>query len=360
MPFRRRTLAVVCFALGTWVGGLFTASCCRYLNAKGYPVTVIAPGNHKEEIFRVVTALGGQFDQVVLLGYPPFLKEVVDQGLAQGVQWPRYNLRLVMAGEVFSEEWRTLVAERIGSTAPCLDFASLYGTADAGVLANETPLSIAIRRFLAENLAAAQALFGETRLPTLAQYDPASRYFEVQDGTLLFSGDNGIPLIRYHIADTGGIIPHETMMRFLREHGFDPVATLPEGTAIRQLPFVYVFGRSRFVISYFGANIFPEMVSLGLEQPGVREWATGKFVMQSLEDGDRNRYLQITVELAPGHEASAGKAQAAAEAIEAQLMRLNSEYAHYVPQADRTPHVVLKPNSDPEWFPPGVKHRYTR
>ena len=37
---RRRTLAVVCFALGTWVGGMFTAACCRHLAAKGYPITV--------------------------------------------------------------------------------------------------------------------------------------------------------------------------------------------------------------------------------------------------------------------------------------------------------------------------------
>ena len=50
----------------------------------------------------------------------------------------------------------------------------------------------------------ARELFGESRLPTLVQYDPRSRYFETQEGTLLFSGNNGVPLLRYHIADTGG------------------------------------------------------------------------------------------------------------------------------------------------------------
>jgi hypothetical protein len=38
--------------------------------------------------------------------------------------------------------------------------------------------------------------FRDSRLPILVQYDPGSRYFESHDGTLLFSGDNGIPLIR--------------------------------------------------------------------------------------------------------------------------------------------------------------------
>src|SRR4051794_33154844 len=135
----RRTLAVVCFTLGTWVGGMYTASCCRYLASKGYPITVITPGNNKEEIYRVVQELGPAFEQVVLLGYPPFLKDIVDGGIARGIAWQRYQIKLVMAGEVFSEEWRTLVGERIGSHQPCYDSAALYGTADAGVLANETP-----------------------------------------------------------------------------------------------------------------------------------------------------------------------------------------------------------------------------
>ena len=100
----RRTLAVICFALGTWVGGMYTAACCRHLAAKGYPLTVITPGNNKNEILRVVQELGGFYDQVVLLGYPPFLKDVVDEGVARGVDWPRYQIKMVMAGEVFSEE----------------------------------------------------------------------------------------------------------------------------------------------------------------------------------------------------------------------------------------------------------------
>src|SRR5579871_113198 len=106
---QRKTLAVICFTLGTWVGGMYTAACCRHLAAKGYPITVITPGNHKEEIFRVVQELGPLYDQVVLCGYPPFLKDVIDTGRARGVEWPRYGIKLVMAGEVFSEEWRALV-----------------------------------------------------------------------------------------------------------------------------------------------------------------------------------------------------------------------------------------------------------
>ncbi|WP_413172271.1 phenylacetate--CoA ligase family protein [Anabaena azotica] len=356
----KRTLAVVCFTLGTWVGGMFTTNCCRHLALKGYPITVITPGNNKTEILRTVQELGDNFEQVVLLGYPPFLKDVIDTGTANGVQWQRYQIKLVMAGEVFSEEWRSLVAERIGSEHPCYDFASMYGTADAGVLGNETPLSICIRRFLSANPPAAKALFGESRLPTLVQYDPCSRFFEVEAGTLLFSGRNGIPLIRYNIFDNGGLISYEEMLKFLASWGFNPLTELQPNRGIHQLPFVYVFGRSNFTVSYFGANIYPENISVGLEQPIIREWVTGKFVLQVKEDADKNRCLSIVVELAPNTENSEEKIAAITASILSQLLRLNSEFANYVPLEYQSPQIELKSTGDVEYFPVGVKHRYTR
>lgn len=354
----RTTLAVVCFPLGTWIGGMFTANCCRHLATKGYPITVVTPGNNKTEILRVVRELAPLFEQVVLLGYPPFLKDAIDSGISQGIKWQGYKIKLVFAGEVFSEEWRTLVGERVGSTNACYDSASLYGTADAGVLGNETPLSICIRRFLADNPDFARTLFGESRLPTLVQYDPIHRYFETQDGTLLFSGDNGIPLVRYHISDTGGIITYDEMLKFLQSHGFDPTKQLR--SQIYPLPFVYVFGRSHFTVSYFGANIYPENVMVGLEQPEIREWVTGKFVMEVKEDDQKNRHLAIAVELAAGVEASEEKQKAIAASIYTQLLRLNSEFANYVPPPYQHPQITLAALGDPDYFPLGIKHRYTR
>jgi phenylacetate-CoA ligase len=49
-----------------------------------------------------------------------------------------------------------------------------------------------------------------------------------------------------------------------------------------------------------------------------------------------------------------------ARSIQAHLERLNSEFKNYAPAEYRTPRVTLHTTGDPEWFPPGVKHRYTR
>ena len=204
----------------------------------------------------------------MLLGYPPFVKDVIDTGLAARLDWPRYSIKLVLAGEVFSEEWRDLVGARAGlrrsgagtrrrCTAPptraCWATRRRFGV--------DPPVPGRSGRSWPASCSAT------SRLPTLVQYDPASRFFEVHDGTLLFSGDSGVPLIRYHIADEGGARRRTTTCSpSARDHGFDP---LPERRrSERQLPFVYVFGRSLFTVSFFGANVYPENVTVGLEQPG--------------------------------------------------------------------------------------------
>lgn len=357
----RDTLAVVCFPLGNWVGGIFTTSCCWHLAQKGYPLTVATPGNKPEEILRVVRELGPHFKQTVLLGYPPFVKDVIDAGSAQGMDWHLYNIKFVFAGEVFSEEWRSLMLQRVGSQAPCHDSASLYGTADGGVLGNETPLSIAIRRFLAGHPDVARELFGESRIPTLVQYDPICRFFELIDGmTLAITGDNGIPLIRYHIADRGGLISYSELMAFLQARGLSSLEDYGFDGEANALPFVWVFGRSDFTVSFYGANIYPENVIVGLEQPDIANWVTGKFVMEVRIDNNGGEYLHIVIELLPSIATGTDKEAVIAASIKAQLIRLNSEFANYVPATKQLPHIELLHFGDPEYFPAGIKHRYTR
>ena len=263
---------------------------------------------------------------------------------------------------MFSEEWRSLVRQRIGSKSPCFDFASLYGTADGGVLGNETPFSIAIRRWLANHPDAAKSLFGESRLPTLVQYDPASRFFETHEGTLVVSGDNAVPLVRYHIADKGGIVSFDEMWDLLKQQGVATVMDLglDDGFQPRSLPFVYVFGRADFTVSYYGANIYPENVTVGLEQPAFIDWVSGKFVLETRELQNGDKILHIAVELLPGIEPDVTMESEIAQSIRSQLCRLNSEFANYTPAERQLPHISLHRFADPDYFPAGVKHRYSR
>ena len=82
--------------------------------------------------------------------------------------------------------------------------------------------------------------------------------------------------------------------------------------------------------------------------------------MQVKEDADRNRFLSVVVELAPGETGNEAKESAIAASILTQLLRLNSEFSNYVPNVYQMPRVVLTSTGDRSYFPVGVKHRYTR
>jgi phenylacetate-CoA ligase len=101
-------------------------------------------------------------------------------------------------------------------------------------------------------------------------------------------------------------------------------------------------------------------VTVGLEQPPISTWTTGKFVMQVREGDDHNPFLSVVVELASGVSPDGAKLEAIATSILEALRRLNSEFAHYVPADRQRPVVELAALGDPAYFPIGVKHRYTR
>ena len=148
----------------------------------------------------------------------------------------------------------------------------------------------------------------------------------------------------------------------LAEHGFDPEMALAQAglPAARHLPFVYVFGRANFAVSFFGANIFPETISLALEGAELRGWTTGKFVMEVKEGLAERPRFTVAIELAEGQGAGAERVAQAERALLETLLARNSEYANYVSQADQGPVATLWPKGHPEYFPAGVKHRYSR
>jgi len=111
-------------------------------------------------------------------------------------------------------------------------------------------------------------------------------------------------------------------------------------------------------VSFFGANVYPENIAGTVERDEVNPWVTGKFVLFVDHAGEPR--LRVVVETAPGASPPGGATTLLAEAVRADLRRLNSEFANYVPASHQTPLVELRPPGDPEYFPVGVKHRYTR
>ena len=149
------------------------------------------------------------------------------------------------------------------------------------------------------------------------------------------------PLIRYAIGDAGGLISFNDMLTFIKKessNSFDPIqemlseseSTESSPRGIHFQPFVFVFGRAFWTVSLYGANVYVDHVMVGLEADHICQYVTGKFVLGVKEDENDGPRLHVIVELVPGSKYSEQLQLSIAQSIRDTLLRLNSEYAHYV------------------------------
>lgn len=301
------TLVLITLALGTWTSGEKMAQALRQVAATGkYPLTVMAPGTNAEEILEIVNDLGPHYDQVVMVGYPPFLKTVIDEGTRRGVAWKDLNVKLGLGGEGYSEQWRSHMGHILGvdCSRDLLAISGGYGAADVGMtVGREYPLTVLIRRLCTEDASLAEALFKDPcvrsgALPALLQYNPSTCYIEEVDRELTFTVMSGIPLVRYNIHDRGGLLPYEGTFEILRDHGYDILPRLAElgygRDQVWQLPFFYVFGRSDGTVSVVGANIYPENIQAILAEEFDSDILTFRLAVDT--DAEYSQRLSIALE----------------------------------------------------------------
>lgn len=361
----KSTLYIVAFPMGAWIGGLFTYEALRRVAERGgYSMSIITPGIHKREVINAVKKLGAKFDQVIIGAYAPFLRDIISDGKAEGVDWTAYNCGFVFSAEAFSENFRDYVIRETRPAHPLKATLNHYGTVDLGTMAHETPESVLVRRTLVEKDMLEILLPEDRRQPTLAQYNPELFYFEQVGRSLYCSAYSGIPLMRYDLKDYGGVITrqqvHETLERsgvditdLARQHGIEDAQV--------NLPYVYVYERDDLSVSYYGFLLYPDMVRSSLEQSNLRSVVTGKFSMQvDYDDGGRQR-LNIYVELDQQGEPSAAIEEAVRAAVHQTLQNESSEYreTHRVVGDAVLPVVYLRSYEDAEYFKTGTKQRWT-
>lgn len=318
---RRRTLVVVSFAMGNWIGGTYTMRSIEGLAARGYPVSVIAPGQNLESVRADIAELGPYYEQVVLAGYPPFVRDVLD---GAGPAVLGQDLKLLLAGENITEAWRDRVLGLIGKPGRAEDTCLIYGTADAGMMGHETPTTIAVRRLAETDPLLRQRLFGDAALtPTLVEYDPSYRYVETDTaGRLLFTVANAMPLVRYRINDEGEVRTAAWLAAELRRAG--------HGTRVRTCSpasaFLVLRGRPDVAATFYAVKIRPDGIRAALADPRVRDELTGKFVLATVTDAHAHDQLRLRVELRSGARPGPGFPRLVASVVTEQLAATSPEY----------------------------------
>ncbi len=354
----KETLCINAFAMGTWIAGTYMNSAMWRLADLGHRIVTITPGITKEEIARELEVLGPTFQQVLIMGYPPFVKDVVDYAKTRNIKLARLDIKCLLAGENFSEQWRDYILARIGKKNQPESTLGMYGTADAGIVGTETPLSIFIRRLSADDRRLYEALFGnDSILPTLVQYNPDLRYAEEIDGKIIFTTDNSLPLIRYEILDEGRVLTPSMVNNVLGRFGKRIPA---EMKPFSDNPYIALYGRQDVAATFYALNIYPENVKYGLEIPALQAIVTGKFVIKAeFDDTTQTQALDLSVELQPGVKPDQKIERKIFKAVVDSLVQNNSEYSKLYQEIGKKaePIVHLMEQGNPD-FKPGIKHRW--
>lgn len=360
------TLYIVAFPMGAWIGGVFTYEAIRRAGERGnYNLSIITPGINKTEVINAVKNLGRDYDQVIIGSYAPFLKDIIDDGVRAGLNWKDYNLGLVFSAEGFNEEFRDYVCAKTGIDDPLTRTLNHYGTVDLGTMAHETPVSILIRRIALKYPRLYADIFGqETKLPTLAQYIPEQFFFEAEGSSLYCSAHSGIPLIRYDLKDHGGIVTLAEMEQKFVDNGLDlrAMAAAAKIETIWNLPFVFVYERSDFSVSFYAFQVYPETIRHVVTTGSFAEELTGKFTM-TVDFNVRGRQeLTINFELKPETENTPEFAARLMESIMARLLHDNSEYRRtYEEYGDEIcPKLVFWDYENATYFKPGTKQKWIK
>jgi phenylacetate-CoA ligase len=336
------SLMIICFSMGIWVAGGYTLSACNKIARDGYQLTTITPGIEKEDIFYIFKHLAPLFNKIILAGYPPFLMDIVVE-ISKRKIIPKKDIKIITAGDNFSEEWRATIASLLQIKKPEHSIIGIYGSADAGAMGHETPLSIFIRKTAIKNKNLRQALFGkEKNLPAFIQYNPNDIFFEENQKELIFTTETAIPLIRYNIHDIGNIFTHNQVKKILQEHKLESLA-INYGLNQWRLPFIVKKGRTDVAVTFYAINIYPNNIKSGLENKKIAKLVSGKFfAFNKTTFQQKKQKLYIEIELAPRISPKKKILTLIKNSVVENLMKLNIEYRKLCSVLGKSAHPTLR------------------
>jgi phenylacetate-CoA ligase len=227
----RKTLTINCLPMGV----IFSS----------HRMTVATTSVREDMAAALVESFGDQYEQIVLVGDPLFMKRFTDHAAGRWIDWRRHRVNIILGEEVFGENFRAYLAECVGLDVDRPEdgyIMSSFGVGELGLhLCYETPATVGLRRASAGNPDFARDLLSIRHddgapLPMIFTFNPMRTFVEVVDcdshgyGSLTISmldPDRAIPLLRYQTGDIVRILDHVQVAELVRSHGVVLPAGLP-------------------------------------------------------------------------------------------------------------------------------------
>lgn len=272
------------FALGPWATGMnISMSCVKFSMLKSL-------GPDENKIINTLLQFGTHHHYVIM-GYPPFLKLLVDKA---PIDWHHYRVTFIFGGESMSEGMRVYLLKK-----GIRNIYSSFGASDLELnISAENDFTISIRRLIWENKEFRERICRFTgAVPMLFQYNPSDFLIETSaEGELIISITRPhyiAPKIRYNIHDRGHIVHLEEIYAVMAELG------IPEDTIQKprtDLPLLFHYGRADLTVSFFGSNISPTDIQETIFSKPEFSEAIHSFQIHINESKDGDKQLHICLE----------------------------------------------------------------
>lgn len=272
------------FAMGPWATGV-TATLAMSKNSQA-GVAVIGP--NIDEIYACMkeqARIYGKDHPIVVSGYPPHLRAVIEKAVEEGFPIHEYTFYGVVGGESMSEDLRDLLVAQYDEDGNAvrtgfIQCYSSYGASDLDInIGYESDFEIELRKLChdPENKALAEDLFGKNEFkPMIFHYDPLNYHIESDEDHKLYytcvRDDRISPRVRYDLGDIGMTMPVSDLLATLKKHGIEL-----ENHPNTNLPLLFIWGRQGAQISFRGCKVAPENLGETIrrlsttEAPGLNE-----------------------------------------------------------------------------------------
>jgi len=212
-------------------------------------VTVANVSVREDMACSILRDVGPRFEQTLLCTDPMFIRRILDEARAAGVDWPALNTSVILGEEMLVEAQRDYLAARMGINIdqdPSRLIGSSFGVGELGLnLLFETRETIRLRRAMRADPELFSLLCGSSAngsMPSVFCYNPLRTYIEILD-----AGPDGfgelcitmldkhavIPLPRYTTGDLGRLVSQAELKQ----------AHQTTGAALPWLPVIAVKGR---------------------------------------------------------------------------------------------------------------------
>jgi|GEM_PF-4237863 len=248
---------------------------------------VAAIGIRMDTAISAIKSLGSSFEQIILVGEPLFIKNLIEFGLKHSILWRYISPFIIVGGEWISENYRNYLEGIVGYQR----VYSSMGMAELGLnYFYETDETLMLRRLLFEDKRLLKMLLGNLNFcPMIFAYNEENVYVETIkeplddfESILLTTTEpfRTLPLIRYKAGDKGKKLSRAEINNALKAMGHGELLSATGA------PIVAHFGRGQNI-----SGIYPEEIKdIIYSSNKIASSTTGNFTLNSDNDAV---YLKI-------------------------------------------------------------------